>query len=171
MKTFYEMLQILEGANEPYGKKMLAEGSGPVFGEDEDEPYSVQVDILDPDWYNVAHYWVVDGGFYVRNRLQDGTEPPISRPEFQIAGQTKDRWGKTAEYTGTDFMNPGKNLENLPEPLRSHARDWLDKQVDHYLSNHDPDGYGGDEGDDYNPDPDGRGYWDRYWSTGPGRDH
>ena len=24
--------------------------------------------------------------------------------------------------------------------------------------------------DDYKPDPDGHGYWDRYWSTGPGRD-
>lgn len=25
--------------------------------------------------------------------------------------------------------------------------------------------------DNYNSDPDGHKYWDRYWSTGPGRDH
>jgi hypothetical protein len=163
MKSFYEMLRILENVNESYGR-------GHVFGEDEDDPYSAEVNILDPDWYNVAHYWEVEGSFYVRNRLQDGSEPPISKPEFQVAGKTKDRWGNIDKYTGTEFMNPGKNLENLPEPLGSHARDWLDKEVDRYLGNYNPDD-SRDDGDNYNPDPDGHGYWDRYWSTGPGRDH
>jgi hypothetical protein len=171
MKTFLEWLKTIEES------KMINEywwENGPpddppefsgtrVLGEDEDDPYSLEVDIADGSWEAL-------GGFWVRNRLQDGSEPAISKPQFFVAGQ-KDQNGRNIEHTGTDFLNPGKHLEHLPEPLKSQAIKWVNGEVGRITQNYDPRDDGPDyDRDDYNPDPDGHGYWDRYWSTGPGRD-
>lgn len=147
MKTFYEMLKILEGSkrlDEYWWENGPRDSDVPVFskviGEDEDDPYTTEVYISDRGWE-------ITGGFWVKGRLRDGSEPTISQPEFYVAGQ-KDKSGGTIRYTGTDFNNPGDHLENLPEPLRSDAIKWVNKEVEWAIDNYkedDPRDYGRDE--------------------------
>ena len=138
MKSFYEMLVILEGSkrlNEYWWENGPPDADVPSFkkviGEDKDDPYTAEVYVYDGGWK-------ITGGFWVRNRLRDGSEPAISQPKFYVAGQ-KEKNGATIPYTGTDFENPGENLENLPEPLRSEAIKWVNKEVEWAIDNYKED--------------------------------
>lgn len=133
-----------------------------ILGEGDDKAeFSVEVDVNDGDWEATGPLWAL-------NYVPNGSENPASRPVSYTAGQ-KDERGVVSKITGTEFMNPGKRLEMLPASIRAAAIAWVDRKVEDAVRNYEeeePD-Y---EPDDYNPDPDGHGYWDSYWSTGPGRD-
>lgn len=174
MKTFYEMIQILNKAkgisevSDDYGagdyyddpdisfSKILGEG-------DDQADFSVEVDIENGHWEAKGSIWVLG---YVPN----GSENPASEPVAYTAGQ-KDSRGIVSRTTGTEFMKPGKHLDLLPVSIKAEAIAWVDREVKDAMNNYkpeDPRDY--DDREPYNPDPDGHGYWDRYWSTGPGRD-
>lgn len=172
MKNFYEMMMILENVkNARSNERKSINESTVVFGEDEDDPYSGEFYLdIEHDESSSSWEWETNGSFYVKNRLQDGSEPAISKPKFYVAGKTMDQWGKPDKYTGTEFMNPGKRLENLPASIKAHAIAWVEKQVEKYVDNyepHDPSDYDHDGPSGYD---DGGSYWDNYWSVGPGRD-
>lgn len=155
MKSFYEMVRILEeskGIKEGWGADYGAgDMDGPpvsftrVLGEDGDEPFSIEVDYHDGEWKPFR-----------------GTSSLFVRKEAGAAGSS-DEWD--------EYKNPGKNLMNVPEPIRSRALAWIESELEWYAAHwkpEDPRDY--EEREPYNDDPDGHRYWDRYWSTGPGRD-
>lgn len=161
MKNFYDMWMMLESYDDDYGpisfSRILGEG-------DIEAPFSVEVHVEDGRWE-------ARGGIWVSGYVPNGSEKPASKPVAYTAGQ-KDPRGIVSDVTGTDFENPGRRLELLPTSIRAEAVAWVDKQVEDAVRNYTPDDprdYDGDR-DDYNPDPDGHGYWDSYWRTGPGRD-
>lgn len=171
VKSFYEMIRILnesKGMNESddYGAGAYYDDPDisftAILGEDEDEPFSVEVEIENG-------YWGVKGGFWAKGYVPNGSENPASRPVARTAGQ-KDKFG-TADNTGTEFENPGRKLELLPDSIRGAAIEWVDNEVKRKVDKYEPDDprdYA--DRDDYNPDPDGHRYWDDYWRYGPGRD-
>lgn len=169
MKSFYEMWRMLEDYDawlqKPYQDAYADEDVyfSTVLGEDEGEPFSLEVDIQ-------GGSWEARGGIWVLGYVPNGSENPASRPVAYTAGQ-KDARGTVSKVTGTDFENPGKHLELLPASIRDAAIKWVDDEVKQAVANYEPDDprdY--QDEDDYNPDPDGHGYWDNYWSHGPGRD-
>jgi len=103
-----------------------------VLGEgDDDAPFVLEVDVMNGRWESVSGIWVLG---YVPN----GSENPASRPVPQTAGG-RDRFGHPHKLTGTEFENPGKDLELLPEPLKGRAIDWIEKEVQKAMSNYKPE--------------------------------
>jgi hypothetical protein len=124
-----------------------------MLGEDKTDPYSVEVEIENDDW-------TVIGDILVRNYVPNGSENPISRPEYVKDNTVGD---------GTFFYNPGNKLQNLPSAIKNHALDWIQHEVNIAISKYDST----DDEPEYepdNPDPHGDAHWDRYWNKGPGRD-
>lgn len=171
MKSFYEMWVMLEGMDydawlqKPYQDAYADEdiSFSRVLGEDEGEPFTLDVDID-------GGRWEARGGIWVAGYVPNGSENPASRPVAYTAGQ-KGKHGIISKVTGTEFESPGKRLELLPASIRDEAVKWVEKRVqweiEHYKP-HDPADY--QDEDDYNPDPHGYGWEDYYWSQGPGRD-
>lgn len=146
MKSFYEMLKILEGTNydawlasgyddsvEPSFERFLGEG-------DLDSPFVVKVYVDEGAWTATGPIWVLG---YVLN----GSENPASEPVAYEDGEG---------YNGTKFMKPGKRLELLPLSIRADAIKWVDKEVERaiqdHLDGHDDYGYDDDREEPYNPD-------------------
>lgn len=129
MKSFYEMVKILEDydswlqapyqdAEEAWSRRSTF---STVLGDDDGEPFTVEVDVNDGDWRPMGSIWV-DG--YV----PDGSENPASQPVSYTAGQ-KARDGSVIRTTGTEFKNPGRDLELLPARVRDAAIAWINKEV------------------------------------------
>lgn len=124
MKSFYEMLEIIRKSkinevSDDYGAGAYHDDHdvffSAVLGEDEGDPFSLEVDIENGHWTSKGSIWVAG---YVIN----GSENPASKPK--------------ALDGGTEFSNPGKRLELLPLSIKNKAIEWVDKQVqwkvDHY---------------------------------------
>lgn len=110
MKTFYEMLRILEHESEPrvyLHRKML--------GEDEGSPFCLEVN-ADNDG------WECDNEIWVKGYVPNGSENPASRPTPET------KWPHSSEE-GTTFKNPGRHLEMLPQSIRAGAVEWTEKEV------------------------------------------
>ena len=127
MINFYKFLEILNEnkLNEwdpiwPTDKDL---GIGPSFdqvlGEDDDDPFSVEIHI-DGDGGN----WEVQHGklLWVLNYTPTGNEPN------NFVYHEKERMG--------EFKNAGKHLENVPEPIKSQAKKWIDEQAEWYIDNY-----------------------------------
>lgn len=133
MKNFYEMWQILEGTDydawleKPYqdAEEHWSRVSNfqKVLGEDEEDPFSLEVDVTDGHWESTGSIWVKD-------YLPNGSENPASEPEAIHAGG---RYGH--KHNGTLFKKPGKRLELLPASIRAEAIKWIDKEVDYRIAN------------------------------------
>lgn len=172
MKSFYDMWRIIEGMDydawleKPYQDDHAGDNAyfTTILGEGEkDAPFSLEVEID-------GGSWKATGGIWVLGYVPDGSENPASKPVAETPGQ-KDRWGRTSDQTGTHFGKPGRRLELLPASIRDAAIKWVEDQVQKEIENYEPeDPRNYREPDDYNPDPDGDGYWDNYWNHGPGRD-
>lgn len=65
-----------------------------------------------------------------------------------------DLFVKNGEQWDT-YKNPGKNLMNVPEPIKSQAIKWIDAELDRIVSNYEED----DPRDYYDDQPRGR-EWD-----------
>lgn len=139
MKTFYEMLQILnEGRIDGHhwtsntwlsdygagdvGPYESFSASRVVLGEDDDEPFSAVVDIDKGHWKFGKG---MDYGLYARGYVLTGEENPASEPEYDPPGK--------GHRGGVDFKNPGRYLENLHHPLKEQAAKWLDEEVIRYI--------------------------------------
>jgi hypothetical protein len=109
MKTFYEMLMILEGVR---GGDEGSVRFVRMLGEEGDEPFSIEVEYSDGDWepYNDSSLAVKKEG---------------------ASGSDDDDW--------VVFKNPGRRLEGVPEPVRSRALAWIESQVKWLADNHEPD--------------------------------
>jgi len=140
MKTFYEMMMILEKAK---GLNENRRGGGwasawddygwqdsirihKVLGEDDDDPFTLEVDITEEGWE------VLDGGIFVVGYVPNGSENPASKPEAYTDDQL------SGSRLGTLFRNPGKKLELLPASIKAAAVDWVDKQAQEAIENYDP---------------------------------
>lgn len=131
MKKFNEWLKARENKNlqewDPVYPTDKDLGIGPSFskllGEDEDSPFTVEVDV-DGD----GGHWTVRGKFWANEYTPNGSEPQISQPFYD----PNNKYG----YKGTEFRNPGEKLENIPEPLKTQAKKWIDEQVDWYIQNY-----------------------------------
>lgn len=123
MKTFTEWLKLREW--DPVYPSDRDLGIGPSFnkvlGEDHDDPYSVEI-----------HYdgekWSVVGSLFVVGYVTSGSELPASEPRPFAS-----RDGKK----GVEFTNPGDQLENIHQPLRSQIEKWIDSQVEFEIENRD----------------------------------
>lgn len=153
MKSFYEMLRILEGAGWDGGydgrydhppKEWDHEDVSIrelVLGEDEEDPFHLVVDINSGEWECTSDIWVRD---YVLN----GSENPLSRPKNDT------KFSDQKSEMGATFENPGKGLELLPASIRNAAIDWVDKKVQKAIENYDPS-----EGDPRNHEDYGDPNW------------
>jgi hypothetical protein len=136
MKSFYEMLIILEGRRN-YGGTNIALWLASGYDDKDDPPivfstilgegdskadFSVPIGVSDGHWEATGPLWALD---YVPN----GTENPASQPIAYTAGQ-KDEHGVVSRTTGTEFMKPGKRLELLPLSIRADAIKWVDEHVE-----------------------------------------
>lgn len=139
MKSFYEMMMILEGLkNGGSGYREWGSYDGPpdyydeeeinysnlVIGEDQDDFCSAEVSGTDSAWSLVS-------GVFVRGYVPTGKENPISKPKYQEPDQHN--------RGGTDFENPGKNFENMPPDLARKCIDFIDAEVKRYIGNYTPD--------------------------------
>lgn len=129
MKTFYEMIQILEGRS---WEDIV--NSGPSHWDDPNDGVkpSFSTELMGPEnsppvpfYANIdveEGYWTCDVFFAYDYKL-DGSENPASQP--------------VQESDGVTFKNPGKRLELLPASIRERATQWVEKQVDWWVKNHD----------------------------------
>jgi len=121
-----------------------------ILGEDPGDPFSAEVDVEEG-------HWTVSGPLWAVGYVMNGSEPKAGGP--------------VQEEKGVVFKTPGRRLENLPPALKMAATNWIDKEVEWSIQNYEEeDPRDHEDRDPYNPDPHGDRYWDRYWSTGPGRD-
>lgn len=132
MKSFYEMMQILDGNRKadhiieiglfPDPFEMFSD-SEVILGEDEDEPFSAVVDIEEG-----GHWAFGRGGsygLYVRGYVLTGEENPASEPFQDPPGPR--------HSGGVEFGNPGRRLENIHSPLKEKVSKWLDDSVERYM--------------------------------------
>lgn len=111
MKSFYEMVILLK-------KNMVVESH--VIGEDDDDPFRGEIEISGSFR---EEDWEIEGSFFAVNYVPNGSEPAIGRPVYH----------PHEKYPGTEFMNPGKRLENLPEPLRGEAIKWVEREFERII--------------------------------------
>jgi hypothetical protein len=100
MKTFLEWMESLK-----------LEWSW-VVGEDEEAPFSAMLSDHGEEG------WSIHGSLWAKDYVPNGTENPVSQPQYRSG----------ANFTGTEFKNPGERLENIHEPLRSQALKWIDNE-------------------------------------------
>jgi hypothetical protein len=150
MKTFYEMIQILEGRS-----WMDIANSGPSHWDDpNDKPApSFSKELIGPEnqpptpFYaniNVEEgYWTCDAFFAYDYKL-NGSENPASEP--------------VQESDGVMFKKPGRRLELLPSEMRGEAIQWVQRQVDWWVKNYDRIERDREESDNAKDRYDDRGY-------------
>lgn len=140
MKSFYEMMVILEGLKNKVGSGYREWGGydGPpdyydekeinyrnlVVGEDDDDFCSATVSGTDGAWS------LDPGGVFVLGYVPTGKENPISKPKYQEPDQHS--------RGGTEFENPGENFENMPPDLARKCIDFIDTEVKKHIGNYDP---------------------------------
>jgi len=146
MKTFYEMLQILEGSKNGGGRAYFEamdldhppddeeiNYDGLVVGDDDNDFCNASVSGTDSSWS------LDPGGIFVRGYVPTGKENPISKPKYEEPGKYSSRGG-------TNFENPGELLENMPPDLARKCSDFIDAEVRRYIGSYDPNDYRDDDG-------------------------
>lgn len=135
MKTFYEMLQILERRR----TWQNVVNSGPSHWDDPGAEYvdpTFHVDLMGlenhPPVPFFASIFVHEGyweceltsstPFFAHGYRLDGSENPASRP--------------VQENDGVKFQNPGKRLELLPDSIRDRAIKWVDDEIKWQIKNY-----------------------------------
>jgi len=132
MKTFYEMMMILDkakglqewgGASFDYGAGEMGDwpSFSKVLGEDDEDPFTLEVYVSEGNWE-------VEGSIYVKRYVLNGSESPASQP---VAYETGDN-------PGVEFKNPGKKLELLPASIKANAIAWVNEEVIRAIENYDP---------------------------------
>lgn len=139
MKSFYEMMIILEGLKngDTSGYREWGYHDGPEYdeeeinysrlliGEDDDSFCSAEVSGTDSAWS------LDPGGVFVRDYVPTGKENPISKPKYQEPeGRSRG---------GTEFGNPGENFKNLPPDLARKCFNFIDAEVRRYIGSYTPD--------------------------------
>ena len=164
MKTFYEMLQILEcsknGGGRAYFEALNLDHppddeeinyDGLVIGEDEDDFCTAAVSGTDSSWS------LDRGGIFVRGYVPTGKENPTSKPKYEEPDEHS--------VGGTYFENPGDRFENMPPDLARKCSDFIDAEVRRYIGSYTPDdprdydGPGGRKWDDHDQAAYDRSLW------------
>ena len=121
MKSFYEMLQILENLNEPPQSYFEPTDIPEInyhdllIGEDDDAFCTTTVSGTDMNWK-------IDGTLFINNYTLTEEENPKSKP--------------IQHKNGVEFMNPGKRLENISDDLAISCEKYIDQEVENYLENY-----------------------------------
>lgn len=130
MKSFYEFLQTLSewkgvGSDWDYPPAGHPDDGGyesnsvhlnhVQLGEDDGSPYHLEVNIRDGKWECISD-------FFAKGYVPNGSENPLSRPEYGA------KWPHGGDE-GTTFENPGRKLEFLPASLMKMALQWVEEEV------------------------------------------
>jgi hypothetical protein len=136
MKTFYEMIQILEGRS-----WMDIANSGPSHWDDpNDKPApSFSKEFIGPEDSPPNPFYAnidVEEGYWTCDLKAD---VPFFAYDYKLNGSENHASMPVQEDDGVMFKNPGKRLELLPPGIKDAAVRWVQKRVDwemeHYEEN------------------------------------
>jgi hypothetical protein len=133
MKTFYEMIKILESVkSEGYHYEGPEHDERDIsysllVGEDEGSPCSCEID-------GENNVWEPRNGIFIADYVPNGTENPITKPKYYKPGSLP-AWPSG----GTDFDNPGEGLKNLPNaPAIERCEKFIEDEINRYFGSYDP---------------------------------
>jgi hypothetical protein len=183
MKSFYEFIQLLKENEQASGMLGQSPENQPRTGEDRRRHFGIQGTgggrTDDEVIYNNLS---VNGDGYSSGQMivwfnDENDLDKIGNDTNEVVrgyGDVSSAWNFKYNFTVVLTDNPSMSYPPRPNgswPINlpnSHGSGIVKIEIKDVEER--PDEGPDYDRDDYNPDPNGRGYWDRYWSTGPGRD-
>ena len=139
MKSFYEMIQILEGRSwADIANSVPSHWDDPSF--DNVDP-SFSRELMGPESSPPVPFFAkidVDEGYWTCDLK---SEIPFFAYDYKLNGSEDPASGAVQEGDGVTFKNPGKRLELLPDGMREKAVQWVQKEVDWFIKNYNPRNY------------------------------